>query len=182
MEAPLSYLLRTPRLGLRRWRAADQEPFARMNADPMVMEFFPNVATPAASTEMVTRVEAHFDQYGYGLYAVDRLDSGDFIGFVGLSRPSFEAWFTPCVEIGWRLRASTWGHGFATEAAREVLRFGLDDLKLERIYSWTAVVNVRSEKVMQKIGMRKAGEFDHPKVGEGNWLRRHVLYERAAVG
>ncbi|HXD77437.1 MAG TPA: GNAT family N-acetyltransferase [Puia sp.] len=168
------YLLRTARLGLRRWRPTDLDPFARMNGDPAVMEYFPRVSTAAESAALVDRIEAHFGEFGFGLYATDRLDTGEFIGFVGLSRPSFSAWFTPCFEIGWRLRVSAWGQGFATEAALEVLRYGLMEVGLERIYSWTAAVNLRSERVMQKIGMVKVGEFEHPKVEEGSGLKTQL--------
>lgn len=180
MGTATPYLLMSPRLGLRRWRAADVGPFARLNADPAVMEYFPRVATLEESAAMVSRIEAQFDQFGYGLFAVDRLDRDEFIGYVGLSRPSFEAWFTPCIEIGWRLKASAWGCGLATEAAKEVLRFGFEEVGLERIFSWTAVVNIRSERVMQKIGMRRAGEFEHPTIEAGSRLRPHVLYEAGA--
>ena len=173
------YLLQTARLGLRRWLPADLDPFARMNQDPVVMEYFPRVLSGVESAAMVKRAERHFDDFGFGLYATDRLDTGEFIGFAGLSRPSFEAWFTPCVEIGWRLRRETWGQGFATEASLEILRFGLEEAGLEKIFSWTAVVNVRSERVMQKIGMEKVGEFEHPLLSEGSWLRQHVLYMAA---
>ena len=177
MDMARPYLLRTPRLGLRRWRPADMDPFVRMNQDQEVMEYFPRLWTPAESAALVDRIEAHFEEYGYGLYATDRLDSGDFIGFVGLSRPTFEAWFTPCVEIGWRLRRDAWGLGFATEAARAVLHYGMEEAGLEKILSFTAIVNGRSERVMQKIGMTRIGEFDHPRIEDGSWVRRHVVYE-----
>ncbi|HET6253231.1 MAG TPA: GNAT family N-acetyltransferase [Puia sp.] len=181
---------------LRRWKAADKETFTAMNRDARVMEFFARIWTAEESAAMIAKAEACMDQNGYGPYAVELLDpagtvggavtgavgvtalaAGDFIGFVGLLPQTFEAWFTPCVEIGWRLRAEAWGCWFATEAATECLRFGLDEVGLERIYSTTAVPNIRSERVMQKIGMRKAGEFEHPRLEEGSWLRTHVLYE-----
>jgi RimJ/RimL family protein N-acetyltransferase len=171
------YSLRTPRLGMRRWQDSDLESFAAMNRDPRVMEYFPRIWTAEESAAMVARAGTFLEQNGYGLFAVDELASGDFIGYVGLARPSWDAWFTPCVEIGWRLRTEAWGFGYATEAAKECLRFGFEELGLERIYSFTALPNVRSVRVMQKIGMRFAGEFDHPMVEEGSWLRRHVLYQ-----
>lgn len=104
------------------------------------------------------------------------LPTGSFIGFVGLCRPGFEAFFTPCVEIGWRLRREAWGFGYATEGAGACLAYGFRELGLDRIYAFTAVDNARSERVMQKIGMGKLGAFDHPKLEEGHWLRRHVVY------
>jgi RimJ/RimL family protein N-acetyltransferase len=183
METATRYLLRTPRLGLRRWKPSDLEVFTLMNQDPRVMEFFPRVLTAAESAAMAAKNDAFFEQYGYGLYAVDELvpvsagtATEEFIGYVGLLRPSFESWFTPCVEVGWRLRAEVWGCGYATEAAAACLAYGLGELGMERIYSFTAVPNVRSERVMLKIGMKKVGEFDHPRIEEGSWLRRHALY------
>jgi len=180
MDAP-AYLLKTARLGMRRWKDSDLEVFVAMNRDPEVMEFFPRIWTAEESAAMVAKAEAFLEQNGYGPYAVDDLASGEFIGYVGLLRPSFDAWFTPCVEIGWRLRREAWGLGYATEAAKECLRFGFDELGLERIYSFTAVPNVRSVRVMEKIGMRFVGEFEHPRVDEGSWLRRHVLYEASGA-
>ena len=176
MGQDTSYLLSTPRLGLRRWRPSDLEPFTRMNLDPAVMEYFPGMMTPEETAAMVERIDAFFERNGYGLYAMDLLSTGEFLGYVGFARPSFGSWFTPCVEIGWRLCHGAWGRGYATEAASECLRHGFDRLGLEKIYSFTAKVNTRSERVMQKIGMEPAGEFDHPSIGEGHVLRRHVLY------
>jgi RimJ/RimL family protein N-acetyltransferase len=180
---PGAYLLRTARLGMRRWKDSDLDVFVEMNRDPEVRKYFPKLLTPTESAESISRMEAFFDENGFTFYAVDVVDavdsaaSGMFIGFVGLYRPNFDAWFTPCVEIGWRLRREAWGLGYATEAAKECLRFGFDELGLERIYSFTALPNLRSARVMEKIGMRMVGEFDHPRIEEGNWLRRHVLYE-----
>jgi len=176
MSQDTSYLLSTVRLGLRRWRPSDLGPFTRMNQDPAVMEYFPGMMTPVETAAMVERIDAFFERNGYGLYAMDLLSTGEFLGYVGFARPSFESRFTPCVEIGWRLHREAWGRGYATEAASECLRHGFDRLGLEKIYSFTATMNTRSERVMQKIGMSKVGEFDHPLIGEGHVLRRHVLY------
>src|ERR1700729_328135 len=137
------YSLLTPRLGMRRWQDSDLESFVAMNRDPRVMEYFPRIWTAEESAAMVARAGTFLEQNGYGLFAVDELASGDFIGYVGLARPSWDAWFTPCVEIGWRLRTEAWGFGYATEAAKECLRFGFEELGLERIYSFTALPNVR---------------------------------------
>jgi len=175
------YILTTPRLGLRRWLPADIPPYARMNQDPAVREYFPSLMTYEESAVSVRLIERHFDEYGYGLYAVDVLLTGEFIGFNGFSHPGFDAWFTPCVEIGWRLRQEAWGQGYAVEAAQAVLAYGLGTLGLTRVLSWTAVLNTRSERVMQKIGMTRVGEFEHPGVAYGHVLRPHVLYEVAAA-
>ena len=147
-----------------------------MNQDPAVREFFPGLMSYDQAADMITRLEHHFDQYGYGFYALDLLSTGEFIGFTGLSHPSFESWFTPCVEIGWRLKQEAWGCGYATEAAAECLAHGLGELGLEKIYALAVAGNIRSERVMLKIRMKKAGEFDHPGIEVASWLRRHVLY------
>ncbi len=170
--------LRTERLLLRRWRDADREPFAALNADQRVVEFLPGPLTRDESDERAARIEAHFAEHGFGLFAVEIVGVAPFAGFVGLSVPRFEAAFTPCVEIGWRLAAGHWGRGFATEGALAALRFGFEHLGLGEIVSFTVPDNVRSRRVMEKIGMTRApGEdFDHPLLPEGHRLRRHVLY------
>jgi RimJ/RimL family protein N-acetyltransferase len=170
--------LRTARLLLRRWRQIDREPFAKLNADPVVMEHFPSVLSRAESDAMVDRIEAQFDELGYGLWAVEALDEAPFIGFVGLSVPKFQAHFMPAVEIGWRLDRNHWGRGFATEAARAALADGFDRAGLQEIVSFTAAANARSTQVMQRLGMthNPADDFEHPALPEGHRLRRHVLY------
>lgn len=142
------------------------------------MEFFPNTLAAEASDALLDRIERHFEKHGFGLYAVELRENHSLIGYVGLAVPAFEAAFTPCVEIGWRLAANVWGRGFATEAAREVLRYGFEEVKLTEILSWTTVGNTRSRRVMEKLGMARdpADDFDHPNLPEGHPLRRHVLY------
>jgi RimJ/RimL family protein N-acetyltransferase len=159
-------ILETPRLILRPWREADREPFARMNADPRVMEFFPSILTREES-------DAILDAPGFGCLAAELRGTGEFIGFIGLAVPGFEAHFTPCVEIGWRLAAEHWGKGLATEGAREVQRNFDGD-----VVSFTAAVNLRSRRVMEKLGLTRdpADDFDHPRIPEGHPLRRHVLF------
>lgn len=174
----MPYLLTTPRLGLRRWQPADLGPFAEMNADPAVREFFPNLMTREQTAESIRRIETHFDQHGYGFYALDVLETGEFIGFTGLVYlDSFEAWFVPCVEIGWRLRRDAWGRGYAPEAAQACLTYAWNILKLPRVYAYTAESNAKSRRVMQKIGMTLSGQFDHPTIEAGHPLQRHVVYE-----
>ncbi len=170
--------LRTERLLLRRWRPEDRAPFAEMNADPRVTEHFPSPLTPAASDAMIARIEAHFEQHGFGLWAVEVPEVTSFAGFAGLFTPGFEASFTPTVEIGWRLAAAHWGRGYATEAARAALAFGFDVVRLPEIVSFTVPGNLRSRRVMEKLGMTRdpADDFDHPRVPDGSPLRRHVLY------
>jgi RimJ/RimL family protein N-acetyltransferase len=173
--------LATERLHLRRWRAADREPFAAMNADPQVMEYFPAPLSRQESDARIAQIEAHFDRHGFGLWAVEIAGVASFIGFIGLSIPRFEAHFTPCVEIGWRLAAPYWGHGFATEGARAALTFGFQALGLAEIVSYTATDNHRSRRVMEKLGMthQPVDDFDHPLLPPGHWLSRHVFYKIA---
>ncbi len=170
--------IETERLVLRRWRDADRGPFARMNADPAVMAHFPALLTEAESERLIDNIKAHFDRHGFGLWAAELRATGEFIGFIGLSVPRFEAVFTPCVEIGWRLDAAHWGTGLATEGARAVVQYGFDVLRLDEIVSFTVPENVRSRHVMEKLGMSHdpRDDFDHPNLGEGHPLRRHVLY------
>jgi RimJ/RimL family protein N-acetyltransferase len=147
-----------------------------MNADPSVMEFMPKLLDSLESDALVERIERHFDERGFGLMAIELKESGEFVGFVGLSVPQFEAPFMPAVEIGWRLAAEYWGKGLATEAAQETLRFGFEKVGLESVVSFTVPANVRSRRVMERIGMTSEGEFEHPRLPEGHPLRRHVLY------
>jgi ribosomal-protein-alanine N-acetyltransferase len=173
--------LHTDRLLLRHWRPEDRAPFAAMNADPEVMEHFLAPLTRAESDAFVDRIEGVFAERGFGLWAVEVRATGEFIGFTGLSVPSFEAHFMPAVEIGWRLARPAWGHGYASEAARRALRAGFDDYGLPEVVSFTAVTNVRSQAVMRRIGMTHdpADDFDHPRLPPGDRLQRHVLYRAA---
>jgi RimJ/RimL family protein N-acetyltransferase len=181
MRREFSQELRTDRLLLRRWRAADRAPFAAINADPRVMEFFPSTYTREESDAAVTRIETHFAEHGFGLWAVEIPGITSFAGLVGLTIPRIETHFTPCVEIGWRLAAEHWGRGYATEGARAALRFGFDELELSEIVSYTSVENLRSRRVMEKIGMTHCpdDDFDHPMVPQGHPFRRHGLYRMA---
>jgi RimJ/RimL family protein N-acetyltransferase len=171
-------VITTSRLVLRIWRSEDLEPFAALNADPRVMEFFPKVLDRAESDARADRIREHFDRYGFGYWAVEVPGVADFIGFVGLGVPGFEAHFTPCVEIGWRLVFDHWGRGYATEAAAAAVNYGFEKLGLDEIVSFTVPANLRSRRVMERLGMAHspAENFDHPLVAEGHLLRRHVLY------
>jgi RimJ/RimL family protein N-acetyltransferase len=170
--------IETPRLILRRWRDADREPFARMNADPRVMEFFPNPLTAPECNAAIDRLEAHIDRHGFGLLAAELRSTGDFLGFIGLAHPDFQAHFTPCIEIGWRLAAEHWGQGLATEGAQALLHHAFTTLALPEVVSFTVPANLRSRRVMEKLGLthNPAEDFDHPKIPIGHPLRRHVLY------
>jgi RimJ/RimL family protein N-acetyltransferase len=162
---------------LRAWRAEDLEPFAALNADPRVMEHFAAPLTREQSDAFVReRIVPHFAEHGFGLWAVEVPGRAPFIGFAGLLVPAFEAHFTPCVEIGWRLAFEYWGHGYATEAARAVVGFAFEEAGLDEIVSFTVPANHRSIRVMERLGMTRAGEFDHPRLPDGHPLQRHVLY------
>ena len=168
----------TERLVLREFLERDRAPFAALNADARVMEHFPSALTGQASDELVDRIGQRWAEDGLGLWAVERRDDGAFLGFTGLAPPRFEAVFTPCVEVGWRLAAEAWGHGYATEAARAAIAYGFEVRGLDEILSWTVPANLRSRAVMARIGMTHdpADDFDHPNIAVGSPLRRHVLY------
>ena len=182
MQSIAPNLLTTERLILRQWQESDRDAFARLNADPVVREFFPRVQTREESDADAARVQKAIEERGWGFWAVEVRGGASFIGFVGLSIPRFEAHFTspqaPCVEIGWRLLREHWRKGYVSEAAVECLRFGFEKLTLQEIVAFTVPLNVRSRAVMERIGMSRdpADDFDHPNLEPGHPLRRHVLY------
>lgn len=171
-------LLETARLILRDWRASDKEAFALINADPEVMEFFPKCLTEDESANLLERIEKRFKKKGWGLFAVELKKNGELLGFVGLQEVSFLAHFTPCIEIGWRLKRSAWGYGYAFEAAQEVLRFAREKLELEKIYAFTSKLNTKSLRLMERLGMQRVpgGDFKHPMLPKGDRLEAHTLY------
>ena len=171
-------MLETERLRLRQWQASDAEPFAAMLADPEVMQYFPATLDRSQSDALMARLQQRISESGYGFWAAERRDTGAFIGFVGLNVPDYPLPFAPCVEIGWRLARSAWSQGLASEAARAALRYGFDMLQLPEIVSFTSEHNLRSQAVMQRLGMRRDvhGDFLHPKLTSDHWLARHVLY------
>jgi RimJ/RimL family protein N-acetyltransferase len=174
--------LETPRLLLRQWKSSDVDLLAKISSDPVVMEHFVSMPTHEQIVAMVARINECFETKGYGLFAVEIKDSGEFIGFVGLWDYKFESKFTPCIEVGWRLAKEHWGKGYAPEAARRVLQFGFEEVKLAEIFSWTSKFNTNSIRVMEKIGLRRDidNDFDHPSVPEGHRLRPHVFYRLKA--
>jgi RimJ/RimL family protein N-acetyltransferase len=176
-------VLKTERLLLRPWTATDLPAFAALNADPRVMEHFPALLTRAESDAMAGRMSDHFASHGYGFWAVEVPGVAEFIGFLGLSHPRFEAHFTPCVEIGWRFAHAHWGRGYAPEGAREALRFAFEDLGLRELVAMTTPGNLRSRRVMEKLGMTRSpkDDFEHPLIAPGNPARPHVLYRRGRI-
>ncbi|WP_226668515.1 GNAT family N-acetyltransferase [Microbulbifer aggregans] len=177
----MSHLIepKTTRLQLRQWRDCDREPFAAMNADPKVMEYFPGLLSREESDAGIDRQIAHIEQYGWGFWAVERLQDRQFLGFVGIKHVTADMPFAPAVEIGWRLATYAWGHGFATEAARACLQVGFEQLELPEIVSFTVPGNFRSRAVMEKLGMQQDENFLHPALPQGHPMQEHVLYRLA---
>jgi RimJ/RimL family protein N-acetyltransferase len=168
--------IETERLYLRQWRPEDRAPFAALNADPKVTKFLPSTPDRAASDAMADRLQSLIAERGWGLWAVETKQGGSFIGFVGLHVPAPGLPFSPCVEVGWRLAAAYWGRGYATEAARESLRVGFERLELPEIVAFDPAANTRSRALMERLGMRPDGIFEHPRMPEGSALRPHYLY------
>lgn len=171
-------MIKTERLILRQWRKEDLEPFAELNADPRVREFFPGLMSREECERSIKLMSDHITRCGWGFWAVSLIETNEFIGFIGLEDVYFQAHFTPAVEIGWRLAFDYWGKGYATEGAKTALAYGFETLNLDEIVSFTATQNIRSRRVMERIGMHHnpRDDFDHPKLPEGHKLRRHVLY------
>ena len=176
-------VLTTSRLRLRLWRDEDLEPYAALNADPRVREFFPSVLTHQESADSMQVILDDWQRRGFGVWAVEVIGGAPFIGFIGLSVPSFDAPFTPCVELGYRLAFEHWGRGYATEGSRAAIGFGFATMGLQEIVALTAVANERSRRVMERLGMRRnpADDFEHPNIEVGHRLRRHVLYRLTAT-
>jgi RimJ/RimL family protein N-acetyltransferase len=170
--------LQTERLIMRRWRAEDLAPFAALNADPVVMEQFQGTLTQEESDGFAARIEAEFEECGWGLWAIEVKDGAPFIGFVGLHRALFEAPFSPTVEVGWRLAREHWGFGYATEAARRAVQYGYEEAGLDEIVSFTNPDNVRSWRTMERLGMVRdpSSDFEHLNVPVGHRLRQHIFY------
>lgn len=174
--------LETARLRIRQWRDEDRDPFADLNADPRVMEFFPGPLDHSESNSLMERCRSLVAEQGWGFWAVETRERREFIGFVGLNVPAYQLPFSPCVEIGWRLGARHWGKGYATEAAKEALRVGFEQLGFQEIVSFTAVDNQRSRAVMERLKMKDTQEtFEHPKIAVGNPLRLHCLYRLSST-
>ncbi len=167
---------KTDRILLRQWRPSDKEPFAALNADPKVMEYFPSVLNRQESDAMADRFAALIAERGWGFWVAELKASGEFLGFVGLHVASDDLPFSPCVEIGWRLAHEHWGKGYTTEAAEEAMGIGFEILGLEEIVAFTTMGNLRSQAVMQRLGMEMAGTFAHPKLPDDSMLKQHCLY------
>ncbi|KNF08350.1 acetyltransferase, GNAT family [Gottschalkia purinilytica] len=168
--------IETERLILRDWKQSDLEEFRKINSDEVVMEYFPKTLSEQETDAMYEAIQKEFEEYNYGLYAVEVKENKEFIGLIGFHRATFDSDFTPCVEIGWRLKKEAWGKGYATEGAKACLKYGFEQLGFEEIYSFTAKINTRSQNVMKKLGMNYVKDFNHPKVESDSVLYKHVLY------
>lgn len=178
----MPYLFQSPRLGFRNWIESDITPMSAISADKEVMKYFPAVATYEQTAAFIKRMQDEFAERGYCYFAVDELSTNTLIGFIGLSWKTFEADFTPCVDIGWRLKPDVWNKGYATEGAIRCLDYAFYTLKLDRVYSMAPKMNTTSERVMQKAGMIKVGEFEHPLLLDHPHLKQCVLYLKSISG
>ena len=169
-------ILETERLILRTWNESDILPFSIMNGDNQVMEFFPNILSKEETFALYERITTDIERRGFGLFAVEAKQTQDFMGFIGFDEPRFSSYFTPCVEIGWRLDKRFWDQGYATEGAKACLEYGFSTLGFKEVVSFTSKLNTKSIAVMKNIGMTYESDFEHPKVVEGHPLRTHVLY------
>ncbi len=168
--------METERLILRSWKYEDRKPFAEMNGNGNVMRYFPATLSADESDAFADRIDAEFKETGFGLYAVEIKQSGDFIGYVGFHRFTFDTPFSPGWEIGWRISDIFWHKGYATEAAKACLEYARERHFCDKLYSFTAIANIPSENVMKRIGMMYEGIFMHPALPDGHWLKEHRLY------
>ena len=170
-------IFESQRLLFRKWRTSDRELFFEMNSDSVVMEFFPNVLSREESDGYLNNIMFRIERDGFGFWAVERKETEDFIGFIGINPPNVGLDIEPCIEIGWRLRKDFWGRGYATEGAKRVLKYAFEECNIDEVYSFTSIVNIRSERIMQKIGMMNTNKnFFHPKIAKEHLLCEHVLY------
>lgn len=177
MSFDRQYHFKSERLGFRNWLEGDIELMSEINADKTVMEFFPGIVSKAQTIEFIEKMQQQFIEQGFCYFAVDKLENNELIGFIGLTEISFEAEFTPCVDIGWRISSVEWNKGYASEGAKRCLEYAKEFLKLEKVVSIAPIINVKSERVMKKIGMEKVLEFEHPLLINDKKLRDCVLYQ-----
>ncbi|MBL7704902.1 MAG: GNAT family N-acetyltransferase [Taibaiella sp.] len=173
----MNYLFTSERLGFRAWQAADIDAMQEINSDARVMEFFPDLLTKAQTIEFIERMNRQLAEKGFCYFAVDVLATKEFIGFTGLSAQHYPADFTPCIDIGWRLKSGVWNQGFATEGAKRCLEYAFEQLSIKEVYAIAPKINLKSERIMQKIGMVKQYEFEHPQLVNEERLRTFVLYK-----
>lgn len=175
-----NYLFKSQRLGFRLWRSEDLDEFAKLNADEEVMEHFPNPLSRKEVKDFIVKLNAHFKENGFTYFAVEILETKEFIGMIGLALQKYESEFTPAIDIGWRLKKAAWGMGYATEGAKRCLEYAFHDLGIDAIIAICTISNLNSEKVMQKIGMQKIGSFLHPNMVDHPEYAKHHCYRITA--
>lgn len=176
MKNSADYLFTSKRIGFRSWNTGDVISQAKINADPKVMEFFPATQSIEQTAAFIERMQKLYDEKGYCYFAIDKLDNREHIGFLGINWQTFESDFTPCVDIGWRIKSSEWNKGYATEGGLRCLEYAFIDLKIDRVHSIASKVNVKSIKIMQNIGMKKMKEFVFPALKDDLRLKDCMLY------
>ena len=173
----VKYIFKSERLGFRNWSTNDLAELSAINADPTVMEHYPRLLTQQETSEFIQRMQKHYIKHGYTYFAVEIIDTGEFIGFIGLAFQEYETLFTPATDIGWRLKTSAWGNGYATEGAKRCLEYAFTDLKLKSIISTCTLVNTKSQSVMNKLGMTKMGLFFHPRLNDYPDYEKCIWYK-----
>lgn len=177
MNDTIKYIFTSERLGFRNWYLTDIDKMHEINSDEKVMEFFPSILTRGQTVEFIERMKNQLQDKGFCYFAVDKLEDSKFVGFIGLSEQTYQADFTPCIDIGWRIKSSEWNKGFASEGAKKCLEYALNILKIENIYSIAPKINTKSERIMIKIGMKKQFEFEHSLLTNNDRLKNCVLYK-----
>lgn len=173
-----TYLLKTNRLGLRNWLPSDEAPFIELCQDPEVMEFFPAILSAEETLGLIKRLQLHFEKHGYTYFAVDVLETGEFIGFCGLAVQAWQSKFTPCVDMGWRFKQGAWGKGYATEAAEACLQAAEKNFGLQEVFAFAPDLNLPSQNVMKKIGLEYVGDFQHPKIVDDSRFKTCVAFKK----
>jgi RimJ/RimL family protein N-acetyltransferase len=177
MNDTKKHIFTSERLGYRNWNLTDIDKMHEINSDVKVMEFFPSIPSKEQTTEFIERMQNQFQDKGFCYFAVDKLEDNEFIGFIRLSEQTYKADFTPCIDIGWRIKSSEWNKGFASEGAKKCLEYALNDLKVKKIYSIAPKINTKSEHIMTKIGLKKQYEFEHSLLTNFEKLKTCVLYK-----
>ncbi|WP_323789813.1 GNAT family N-acetyltransferase [Psychroserpens sp.] len=171
------YIFKSERLGFRNWNDSDLDEFANLNADLDVMEYFPKPLTRTETSDFIKRLRTHYETFGYSYFATDIIETGELIGFIGLAYQEYKTEFTPATDIGWRLKKSAWGNGYATEGAKKCLEFAFKNLNIESVISVFTEKNIKSESIMKKIGMVKIGTFNHPKLKAFPQYEKCICYK-----
>ena len=177
----ITYIIKTERLGLRNWISNDLEPFTKMSQDEEVMNYFPKLLSPEECNYFIKRMQLHFKEFEFCYFAVDILETGEFIGFTGMLNQTYKSHFTPCIDIGWRLKRSSWGNGYATEAAKGCLKYAANELNLKEIYSLASTPNINSISIMKKIGMTYDSKFHHPALIDNDRLKECMVYKKQII-